>query len=240
MQDRRDVGQEWFRTEEMQNRRDAGQEGCRTGEMQDRRDVGQEWFRTGVMQDRRDAGHERCRTREMQGGRDVRQEGCRTWGMQDRRNAFTVYSIHYAPVCRDDICTFFIVNFSRSCTRREVLMWTVTVSGKVQYCMVCTNCDSRESGFLNISQTFVPAHFGSLRSNWMQPFPHRGTLWRHCAPQSLFLKISCVFRDLGSQLSYVTNFPKLCCMPKPYKYPVSFWGHHAIAMTRQMWDAHYA
>ena len=147
------------------------------------------------MQDRRDAGQERCRTGEM-------------------HLQYCIQYTVYAPVCRDDICAFFLVNFSRSCTRREVLMWTVTVSGKVQYCMVCTNCDSRESGFDNISQTFVPAHFGSLRSNWMQPFPHRGTLWRHCAPLSLFLKISCVFRDLGSQLSYVTDLTKRC-MPKP-------------------------
>ena len=141
----------------MRDMRDAGQEKCRAGEMQDRRDAGQERCRTGGMQDRRDAGQERCRTGEM-------------------HLQYCIQYTVYAPVCRDDICAFFLVNFFRSCTRREVLMWTVTVSGKVQYCMVCTNCDSRESGFDNISQTFVPAHFGSLRANWMQPFPQRGTL----------------------------------------------------------------
>ena len=163
----------------MQDRGDAGQKRCRTGVIQDRRNAEQERCRTGEMQDRRNAGRERCRTGVIQDRRNAGQDRCGTGEMQDRRNSFTVLYTVYS-ICtflyRDDICAFFLVNFSRSCTRREVLMWTVTVSGKVQYCMVCTNCDSRESGFLNISQTFVPAHFGSLRSNWMQPFPHRGTL----------------------------------------------------------------
>ena len=45
----------------MQERRETGQEGFRTGGIQDRKDSGQEVFRTGRIQDRRYSGQLGCR-----------------------------------------------------------------------------------------------------------------------------------------------------------------------------------
>ena len=50
----------------IQDRRDAGQERFRTGGIQDRRDSGQEGYKTEGMQNRKDSGQEGCRLDRMQ------------------------------------------------------------------------------------------------------------------------------------------------------------------------------
>ena len=94
MQDRKDAGQEGFRTCGMQDRCEAGQVfrigempcvGGRTGGtcIQDKRDAGLEGCMKGGMNKWRDTGKEGCKTGEMPDRRDARKVGCRTGGMQD-------------------------------------------------------------------------------------------------------------------------------------------------------------
>ena len=117
---------------ERQERRDAGQEGFRTGGMQDRwnsghgkpdrwdankRDSRQEVCRKEEMLDRRETGKVECRTGRMQERRDAGKQGCRNGGTKERR-----YLIDEG--CKFSFHTFISTIFLHYFTRTKYCIFT--------------------------------------------------------------------------------------------------------------------